>query len=172
MLSLTLVDSQSGFGEYAAVYSLTTPASGSNTFSITFTNTAPYNFVTLVSVSGADTTTPTGTVDKSTGDSATTASDTVSSATDGLCVDVLALRFATVDTLAADGGQTERHTTETLGGGEIMHGASTEAGAASVTMGWSWTTAGSYAHISVPINAAAGGGGGATLIVFPRGKRR
>lgn len=86
-----------------------------------------------------------------------TSTSAVSSETDGLVVDGFALRSdSTGLTIGAD--QTQRSAQNASS--SLFHRTSTKAGAASVTMSWSWSTnALHYAHIVVPLAPAAASGG-------------
>jgi hypothetical protein len=66
---------------------------------------------------------------------AETLSTTISGATNDWCVDVIAIRSGAAPTVIA--GQTER--ANIAEGTAVSLGMSTEPGAASVTMGWTWT---------------------------------
>lgn len=155
---LTSLDYQDGSYHRVQLFYLKNPSSGSNTFSITFTISTVYMVVTLVSINYADGTNTFGTVVKNTLGSAKSHSDTVTSETGGLCIDVVDYKYGDGDSLVADSGQTERQTIQSRGTGEVTHGCSTEPGATSVTMGWSQPTTNSdIAYIIAPIRPTSGG---------------
>lgn len=88
----------------------------------------------------------------------TSTSRSVTSATDDMVMDVVVMGNG-VTGLTVDGGQTEIN--QILAGGITNGiGASYEAGATSVTVGWSWTGFVAYVQWAWNINASAGGGGG------------
>jgi hypothetical protein len=84
--------------------------------------------------------------------SGTSMSATVSSETGGICLD-LALEIGVTGPLTPDAGQQNAGET---GGSTVRVAASTEPGAASVAMGWSWTGAASGVNVVVPIASDGG----------------
>jgi hypothetical protein len=90
--------------------------------------------------------------------SGTSMSATVSSETGGICLD-LALEIGVAGPLTPDAGQQNAGET---GGSTVRVAASTEPGAASVAMGWSWTGAASGVNVVVPIASDGGSPADAT----------
>lgn len=152
--SMTLVDSQdssSGF-RHVSMYKLLNPPTGSYTLQGT-TTASQVQVISGKSFTGVDQTTPVGTQSKSNGGGiGTSLSATVSSSIDGMGVDCLTISNAP-DTPAADTGQTNVNTNDA--GSSIDTGTSTEAGASSITMGWSWTGGQYQALIVAPLNPAS-----------------
>lgn len=109
---------------------------------------------TALVFSGVDTGSPIGTQQTSASAGTATTTSAVTSATDGLCVDCLGLRSDNTG-LTIGAGQTQRSAQEAAS--SVYHRTSTEPGAASVTMSWSWTNSMGFVHMAVPINAAAAG---------------
>jgi hypothetical protein len=104
-------------------------------------------------LSGVDTGTPYGTVVSSTGND--NPSDTATGTTDGLGIDAFVLRNS--DTMTEGAGQSNAVTLGTGVEGTIQC-SSTKAGEVSLTMEWTGNTSGdAYAHILIPLLAAAGG---------------
>lgn len=148
-VAMTLVPSSTATnGQYtAALYYLTDPTTGSNTISVTFTGSVFDFGGVALSVTGADQSTPLGTANTASGTS-TTPSVTITSASGELVLDTLIIAHS--GTLTVGGSQTQRWNAIT-GGGFIKGGASTEDGAASVTMSWSNSTSQDWAITGVPI---------------------
>jgi hypothetical protein len=128
---------------------------------VTF-SAAPANAqATALVFSGTHATTPIGTEQTSgAADNSApyeTSTSAVTSETDGLCVDGFALRGdSTGLTIGADQDQRSAQNAS----GSLFHRTSTKAGAASVTMSWSWSTnALHYAHIVVPLAPSAAASG-------------
>lgn len=124
----------------------------------TLSAAAPQIHVLALVFSGVDQTTPVGTHSTSNNggaDATETGSAAVTSAADGMCVDGLFCR-AGASALTPDGEQTQQEAEDSAA--SIFSRASTEAGAASVTMHWSWTGAARFGHIVVPLNAVAAAG--------------
>jgi len=133
----------------ATVWELDSPAGTEN---ITFTLSANTSFRMAVAfvLSGAgDIGTPLAAV---TGGN-DNLSQTVTSETDGICLDFVYEGGGT--SLAADAGQSNASTQGTT----YLSGASTEAGAASVTMGWTWSGLAGGLLLVVPVAPAAAGSG-------------
>ena len=149
----------SGGGSIAAYYRVGTSTTGNVV--ATLSAAAPQIHVLALVFSGVDQGTPIGTHATSNSggvDVTTTSTSSVTSAADGMCVDGLLCRAAAT-LITPDEGQTEREAESTAA--SIFSRASTEAGAASVTMGWTWTGATRYGHIVVPLLAAAAAGASA-----------
>lgn len=106
--------------------------------------------------SGAHQVTPIGTQATATSggtDSAATTTAAVSSAADGMVADGLMIRGSPTSIAVLDAGQTERESESAAA--SVHFRMSTEAGAASVTMGWTWVNNQRWAHMVIPIAAAA-----------------
>lgn len=132
---------------------LINPASGANTFQISFSNNSIDMVAGVVSFTGVHQTTPSGSCASSNG-TGTAPSVNVSSATDEIVVDGIGHTDA-ADTLTAGAGQTERF--DTGGAFPIVHGgASTEVGAASVTMSWTISSSRNWAIIGWGVKPASG----------------
>jgi hypothetical protein len=145
------------------IWRLLSPSSGSA--SVTFTNGSGRPWIcAALSLAGVHQTTPEGTAVGNSA-SAAAASNDVTAATGDLVLDGLAIQDVSQTTSAktVGAGQTERVNDVRVynaGADDFEGAASTEAGAASVTMSWTWTGSNQYAHIAIPILAASGGGGG------------
>ncbi len=133
------------------VYRFVAPAVGTVTIAFTV-NTVGWNVMAMaVSMYGVDQTTPDDTIATSTGTTGTAVSASVTSASGELVLD-----FVTANrNLTVDASQTARINDNS---NTIRGGASTEAGAATVSMDWTKASNGLHAHIGFSINAAAGGG--------------
>lgn len=133
--------------------------SGTQTVTVTFSGTTGGNSqVGVLLLSGVDQASPIGTVvtaSSGAGGTSTTTS-AATSAVGGMVIDCLAIRGGTPDP-APGGGATEYH--QQAADFSVTGAASYVAGAASVTMSWSWSGGQPWSHMVVPVNAAAGGGG-------------
>ena len=143
--------------DIAEVWTLENPPSGAQTVSITTTGATPTREVyALTTYTGTPLSGATGTPKTAyhDGNSENSVQITgVVSETDGLVSDVLTTQESEDHT--PDGGQTERYD---LSDSTLSRGCgSTKPGAASVTVGWSWTTNTRYAYIALPIKPAAAG---------------
>lgn len=107
--------------------------------------------------SGADTTTPCTNPQTSNTAAAGTATTAVSCAATGMVVDALGHRD---DSVTVTSTQTVRTSQPPTSQGSILGKTSTAAGAASVTMGYTWSGVISHNHIAGCLVAASGGGGG------------
>jgi hypothetical protein len=151
----------SGGGSVGMFYRVGTSTTGSVIATLS-ANTLGIHCMALV-FSGVNQASPIGTEATSNSggsDVTTTSTAAVTSAVDGMCVDGVFCRAAAT-LITADGGQTEQEAESTAG--SVFGRASYEAGAASVTMGWTWTGATRYGHIVAPLQAAAGGSAIAAL---------
>ena len=137
-------------GGATAAYYLIAPA-GTETVSVTWASTPANMQVTVLVFSGVHQSAPLGTHATGTGNTTLTSTAAVTSTADGMVVDGIGVR-GSPGTITADGGQTERSTQ--AASGSMHHRTSTEPGAASVAMGWSWTNGTSYTHIVVPLEPA------------------
>jgi len=102
------------------------------------------------------------------GASATT-DQTLTTVVGGMVVDVLYVRND--DDFTADAGQTEVSRT-TVAGTDAFECSIEAAAGTSTVVGWTWSTAGNYVHMAIPIRPSAGGGGGTAVPVFVANLRR
>ncbi|MGH9260916.1 MAG: hypothetical protein ACRD08_13630, partial [Acidimicrobiales bacterium] len=125
------------------------------TANVTLTASASRNLSGgAMTFTGVHQTTPVGTPDSVGGQSNST-SVTVSSATGEMVVDVVAQRDpSTMGTLTVGPGQTERYRRDHTNTNMRIAG-STEAGAASVTMSWTFTLDPRHAQVAVPLRSSA-----------------
>jgi hypothetical protein len=145
-----------GTGRALARYRLLAP-SGTADVVITFSASVPNAQGTAMVLSGVNQSSPIGTSQTASavgGSPTTTAAAT--SAVGDLCVDCLMVQGNATSVATVNGDQTQRSALD--GGSILIHRTSTEAGAASVTMGWTWTGAAAWAHAVTPVQAAAAGG--------------
>jgi len=155
----------SGGGSIAAYRRVGTSTTGNVV--ATLSAAAPQIHVLALVFSGVDQATPAGTESTSNSggvDVAETTTAAVSSSATGLCVDGLFCRAAASAITADSPDQTEREAESSAA--SVFSRASTEAGAASVTMHWSWTGNTRYGHIVIPLIAAAAAGGTAKRSPF------
>jgi hypothetical protein len=110
------------------------PLTGTQTFQLTFSGSVSYVLTGVTPYTGVHQTTPVGTSAESHTGGITTHSVNVTSAAGQLVVDTAAL--LTVVGVAPGAGQTQQWSVDNTSQGLYS---STEAGAASVTMSWSWT---------------------------------
>lgn len=116
---------------------------------------APGNYqITCNVLSGVDQTTPVGDTDSAIGTAVATSTPTVTAAVGDLVIDSLMIRGGPTG-ITENGGQTALSAQEAAS--SVYHRTSSEAGAASVDMGWTWTTSSSFAHFIVVYQAAATG---------------
>ncbi|MFW5857819.1 MAG: hypothetical protein ACOCX4_08075, partial [Planctomycetota bacterium] len=142
-------------GVRSEIWYVVSPDTGTHNIDVVMT-AAEDTVCGAVSFTGVDTgdpfNTPTGTTGRAWGGSVS-----VTSAADELVVDVIAFRGGDGN-VAAGGGQTEQYTGESgTGGWDIEGGCSTEAGAASVTMSWSFSARDRYALTAVSIRPPPAG---------------
>jgi hypothetical protein len=145
-----------GTGRLLARYYLLAP-SGTADVVVTFSASVPNGQATAMVLSGVNQSSPIGTSQTASaiaGSPTTTAA--ASSATGDLCVDCLMIQGNATSVAVVNGDQTPHSAQD--GSGLFFHRTSSEAGAASVTMGWTWTGAAAWAHAVTPIQAAAAGG--------------
>lgn len=142
------------------------PATAAANIVVTMAGANERFVVGALALSGVHQTTPVGTHATASG-SSTEASVAVSSAVGELVVDTL-VKNGVSDSVTPGTGQTQRWLTQSGTSGPATGAGSTEAGAASVTMSWSWTTGGSagWRIGAVPFQPAAGGGGATPKGVF------
>jgi len=136
------------------LFSLAAPATGFNDLEMTNVEANAACFLCGIALEGVDQTTPVDATNSSV-NSGSSQSSTVSSAVGDLCVDGI---IVAVDTPTADSGQTVRGTVSDIGNSDV--GASSEPGAASVTMGWSWATSKINRHVIANFQAAVAAPGG------------
>lgn len=141
----------------AELWALLGIPTGVSTVSGTFPQGGHYGVVSAWSFTGAGGTSgATGTTNLS----GTSTSVNVTSAAGDLVIDCFAVDVAGGNpTSPVAGTGQDAHSTAIVGGANVLGGASEEAGAATVTMSWSWTTANTSAHAAVNITAAAAAGG-------------
>lgn len=142
--------------KHHVVYRVVAPASGAQSVVFTASGSFSDGAIEVVSLTGVDQTTPTGTVATAEGSSAAP-SVSVTSASGELVVDAVC-GFFPAGTVTTDASQTQRVENESWGGNDAIAAMSTEAGAASVTMSH---TLGSSAEWSIagvsfkPVSAAS-----------------
>jgi hypothetical protein len=139
-----------GENQPSEIWKLSNPASGSNTVTISH-SAAAEPLSCAISFTGAEQNTAnlTGTVATATGTS-TQPTVNVASAAGEIVVDSVGTSLLT--SLTAGAGQTERATLP--GAGEFRFGASTEAGAGTVTMSWTGNVAPNWALVAVSVKEA------------------
>lgn len=111
---------------------------------------------TALVFSGAHASSPIGTSATSASAATGTSTAAVTSAADGLVLDALGLRSDPTG-LTVGASQTQRSAQEA--DSSVYHRTSTEPGAASVTMSWTWTNSMGFVHMAIPIAAAASSSG-------------
>ncbi len=137
-----------------SLFELVAPSSGAN--DIVFTIDSSQEIVAAsTSYTGVDQTTPTDTPSNTVEASATSISQTITSETGDLVIDVASV-YNGAD-WGADGSQTERVVNDN-GAAQDSIGQSSKAGAASVDMEWTVSAARPMGHIGVNVNAAADDG--------------
>jgi|GEM_PF-2380773 len=150
-VAMTSVATSTNGGLTVNLFYLVAPTGGANTVSVTLSGTANAVICGASSYTGVDQTTPLGTAATATGTSVTP-SVNVTSATNELVVDVMAATV--ISTPSADASQTSRYATFVSAGSKSTgSGSSDEAGASSVTMSWSISSA-PWAIIGVPMKPA------------------
>lgn len=127
--------------------------SGTQNVSVALSAATPIFQASAIVLSGVDVGgTPIGTlVTQSQSGQTATSTGAATSAVDGLVVDGLFLRNSSTG-MTAGGSQNQIAAQDSST--TLTFRASWKAGAASVTMSWTWTNAGTYGHIVIPINAA------------------
>jgi hypothetical protein len=148
VMTLILASAETAPGSELRQYRLTNPTSGSQTFQVQFTGAVDVEAI-VTPFDAVDQVTPVGTAVQDHG-TTNSASSVVSSATGELVYDTVWV-FDSLG-LTIGGGQTQQAAIT----GVSSTRSSTEAGAGSVTMSWSWTNAGDgYLHVATPIKPAA-----------------
>ncbi|MBM2811232.1 MAG: hypothetical protein HW416_1991, partial [Chloroflexi bacterium] len=149
--SLTFKGSvQSIDGGIVEIWYLVAPSDGTHNVVVNLSGSGDAN-VGVMTFTGVDQTTPLGAFASASGD-ATSGSATVSSATGELVFGVVTVN-ALDQNLVPGAGQTERW--DLFTGVESNGGSSTEAGAASVAMSWSWSDSTGWAIGGVSIKASS-----------------
>jgi hypothetical protein len=158
---------ENGDGTLLDEYVLVSPAVGTKTLRVVFASAVSGAVIAISGYSGVDTSTPVSGfqsfVSPGPGDTASpTNLPAISSATDNLVVETIGMRFNDVENYTVDGSQTVEisEADDLFGGGALK--ASNKAGAASVTMQYTFTGTRHYCMLGYSINASAGGGGGGT----------
>lgn len=138
-------------------YRLVNPASGSHLIELAWTD----SFVWAASAHSFTGAHATQTATATTSEAATgnTVTKNISSATGDMVVDALSLNAAAVSTTTPGANQTTNAVESEAAASATLCGMSHEAGGATVTMSWDWTSASTRnAHSAINIAAAAGGG--------------
>ena len=139
----------------AEQFSLIAPATGANSVALSWGGGSTDVVGGAISFTGADQTDLCGTQAKAQGNS-TTPSINVTSATGEIVVDTLSA-FASTSAPTVGAGQTQRWN-DTVTSNFVDGAGSTEAGAATVTMSWSYPAAQEWALVGISVKAAATGG--------------
>jgi large repetitive protein len=134
---------------HSSGHTLVAPATGAQTVTATLAGSDDMLTLGVISLTGVDQSTPVGTAASADGDSAT-ASVTVTSATGELVVDNVCAYRATITVGAGQTQRWQQNVSSVWSGG-----GSTEAGAASVAMTWTFT-AEVWAIGAIPFKPAAG----------------
>lgn len=139
----------------AAIYYSTNFASGSQTLSVDYTIASPtQGTIGVYTCTGVDTVSPWRASATTGSGSGTSGSINVSSAVGDVVVDVLALSGSTGDALTIGAGQTSKYNLSN-GGVNLIAGASTEDGAATTTMSWSWVNSRPWVSVGGSLKEAA-----------------
>lgn len=142
-------------------YGLANPATGTRTLIITFGSSADVSaFITIRSFSGVNQTTPTGSTVTQTAIAASSISLNISSASGELVADAVGLRNDSSPTLTVGSGQTQ--TSNGVSGWGLASldskgGTSYKAGASSVTMSWSVSSATNLWMLATALKPASSG---------------
>lgn len=139
----------------ASIYYSTDFADGSQTLSVDYTLASPaQGTVGVFTCTGVNTSSPWRAVRTTDTGTATSGSISVTSAAGELVVDVLSLSGNTGDSLTVGANQTEKVNLGN-GGVNLFTGSSTEPGAASVTMSWSWVNSRGWVSVGGSLQPAA-----------------
>jgi hypothetical protein len=150
-VSLAKVGSDLNAGARIEIWKLVAPHAGTHNLIATFSNAGGGTTAGVMTFTGVDQTNPLGTFASANGD-ATSGSATVTSSSGELVFGVVAVKD--VDQNLVPGvGQTE--TWDLFTGTEANGGGSTEAGAASVAMSWTWSAGTNWAIGGVSIKPAS-----------------
>jgi hypothetical protein len=144
----TLIDSQNlaTSNRNISLWIFKNPPSGASTIQANFSEVMNGVTISASTYCNVDQTTSTGTLAKARGNG-TTATVNVTSAAGELVIDAVYVQGNTALTIG--GGQTQRYNQN--GSADPSHRSSEEAGAASVTMSWTWTGAVEWAILGVPL---------------------
>jgi hypothetical protein len=152
--SLTVIDQSAGDGINVVAYGAT-GLSGSQTVTVNYSASTLWHMF-AIRLASAHASAPFGTPSFNSGGAAGTAvSATVSSATGDLVISGVLVRDLLAASLAPDGGQTEL--LESTGAASYASSTSSEAGAASVTSGFTWTGGIESRIVVINIVASAAG---------------
>lgn len=155
-LTLVGVVSESNNRVRSYIYQLLNPSTGTANVVVTLSGaTAKPLYAGVTTFTGVNQSTPLGAYTSRNSSSTTSASLTVSSAPGELVFDTIAVDGESYSNIAltVGAGQTARWTTNTTN--YLSGGSSTEAGANSVTMSWSWSSSNQYAIGAVAIKPAS-----------------
>lgn len=143
---------------------LVNPPTGTYDVVVTLPSAQPFLEVCAISLDGVDQTTPNDTPVTQIQTSSNNPTETISSAADDMVVGHI---FAYWGSSNSDAGQTNRQRVDAVG--TVTSGAlDTEAGASSVTMGWSQASSSLGANSIIGlVNFKAASGGGGTGLVLP-----
>jgi len=141
---------------------LVAPASGTNTLTATLAGTQDEMCLGGIPFEGVDQTTPHGTVPTVATGTTGTPTVNVASATDEIVVD---FAYGGFSDIAVGTGQTSRWEEEGIGSAPYLNsgGASTEAGATTVTMSWSGTAGDIPDWLTCGVSVKPAAAGGATV---------
>jgi len=144
-VSMTRADGITPGNMHTALWYLLDPASGTASVSMTCTTTLIIT-AQAVSLSGVNQSTPFGTLVKASGTSAA-ATVNASSGVGEVVIDFVSTRGG--EALTEGAGQTS--IIETINSTYISSGVSTEPGAATTTMSWTWATGVAWSQIAIPV---------------------
>jgi hypothetical protein len=148
-------------GRQVTAYWRASPTAGNVV--ISYSGSVDHSAATAITFSGANTGGPVGTVQESGGfTSLPTTTAAVTSSASGLVVDVLTVHGAVASNITQGASQDVRSAIDD--GEPYWHRTSTKAGAASVTMSWTGDDSLAFAHLVIPIIAAAGGSSAVPII--------
>ena len=140
------------------IWYLVAPPAGTGTVKVTLSTARPI-VAGAISFEGAHQSMPLGAYSGSVGNTSTP-SGTVTSASGEIAVDALSLKWASGRTATPALGRPELEQIREEQQSGIIGGASTEPGAASVTMSWTLNAADVWAHSLVTVKPAPSGKGG------------
>ena len=149
--ALSLVGLRKTAGAHIEIWSMVAPDAGVHDVVVNLSGAGGGTNVGVMTFAGVNQTTPLGTFNSASGD-ATNGSATISSAVNELVFGVVAVKDLDQD-LIPGAEQTERW--DLFTGSEANGGGSTETGAASVAMSWSWSASTDWAIGGVSIKPAA-----------------
>jgi hypothetical protein len=143
------------------LWGLQAPATGANNVVISCSATTDELIGGSVSFTGVDQSTPFGTAGTAAPGAVTTITQDIASATDDMVIDAMGLYNRTPSAGASQDVRVDNNN----GGATQSLFMSTEPGAATVTMSWSWVTAETPGQVAVNVIAAAAAGG---FVPYPR----